>query len=74
VSTPERPVNAHFVHLTFNGLEAPEDRQFINSVPTSFDLSDEQVDRVIAAGRELLREHPEFQRFLAEYTGEPTTD
>ena len=74
LSTPERPVNAHLVHLTFKDLKAPEDRQFINGVPTSFDLSDEQVDRVIAAGRELLRTHPEFRRFLAEYTGDPATN
>ena len=43
-----------------------EARAYFNKVPTSFKLSDEQVDRLIAVGRQLLREHPDFQRLLAD--------
>ena len=32
-------------------------------------LSDEQVDKLISGGRELLRKNPDFQRFLAAHGG-----
>jgi NTE family protein len=66
LSTPSRKVMPHFIKVDFRALEDPETRRFFNRVPTSFNLTDEQVDRLILAGRELLRANPEFQRFLAE--------
>ena len=42
-----------------------EDREYFNQLPTSLSLSGEQVDRLIAAGRALLRASPEFQRLRA---------
>jgi len=44
-------------------------RRFLNEIPTSFALSTEQVDRLIATGRQLLRDNPEFQRLLASLQG-----
>ena len=32
-------------------------------------LTDEQVDKLIAAGRDLLRDHPDYQRFVASLGG-----
>ena len=69
LSTPDRPVTPHFIRLGFHDLESPEERQYFDSVPTSFNLSDEQVDRLIEAGRELLRKDPDFQRLLADLGG-----
>jgi len=37
-----------------------------NIMPTSFVLSDQQVDALIAAGSELLQGNAEFRRFLAD--------
>lgn len=45
---------------------APERRKFFHRIPTSFTLTDEQVDQLIAAGGELLRSNPEFRRLLAD--------
>ena len=39
---------------------------------TSFSLTDEQVDKLVAASRELLRNKPDFQRFLAGLRGKRT--
>ena len=64
VSTPEKTVEPHFIELSFSHLEKPQVRQFFNKVPTSFSLTDEQVDRLIDAGRTLLRENPKFQHLL----------
>ena len=66
ISTPGRPVESYFILLDFNGIEDPEQREFLNQMPTSFSLTDEQVDALIAAGGELLRNHPEFRRLMAD--------
>jgi len=66
LSTPEKTVHPYFIELSFEELKQPEVRLFFNKIPTSFKLSDEQVDRLIAVGRQLLREHPDFQRLLAD--------
>lgn len=64
VSTPEKPVEPFFIELSFAQLKKPEVRMFFNKVPTSFSLTGEEVDRLIDAGRTLLRENPDFQRLL----------
>ena len=64
ISTPERPVQAYFIELKLSELPDPADQNFVNSVPTSFTLTDEQVDKMIWAGRALLRNNPDFKRLL----------
>ena len=63
-STPERPVTFHFVDVSFNQVRDDSERDFLNSIGTNFDLSDEQVDRLIAAARKVLRESTELQAFI----------
>jgi NTE family protein len=69
LSAPGRQVRPYFVRVGFQDIEEPKLRLLFNQVPTSFSLSDEQVDRLIAAGRELLRNNPDYQRFVAELGG-----
>jgi NTE family protein len=69
LSSPGRPVKPYFIQVGFRDIQQPERQQFFNQVPTSFSLTDEQVDELIAAGRELLRHDPDFQRFLAGLDG-----
>ncbi len=45
------------------------ERRFLNTIGTSFDLSDEQIDRLIAAARKVLRKSPEFHAFLKRTQG-----
>ena len=52
------------VYVGFDELEDEEERQFLKWLPTSFVLTDREVDRLRAAGRRLLRESPEFQQLL----------
>jgi NTE family protein len=68
----ESPLDAHgrraqtyLPVVAFESLEDPKERAYFNALPTSFYLADEAVDRLIAVGRRLLRESPEFQRFMA---------
>jgi len=69
LSTPQRPVEAYFIFLSFKDIKDPERRAFFNEVPTSFNLTTEQVEGLIEVGGELLRDHPEFRRLLADLHG-----
>jgi NTE family protein len=66
LSTPETPVTPYFIRLDFKDIQDPERRKFFNQIPTNFHLSDEQVDRLIEAGGELLRNNSEFRRLLSD--------
>jgi NTE family protein len=69
LSTPERPVTQYFIRLSFQEVPDGPLRRFLNEVPTSLALDDVQIDRLIATGRELLRNNADFQRLLASLHG-----
>ena len=69
LSTPERAVSPYFIRLSFESVPDGPLRRFLNEIPTSFALSDEQVDRLIDTGRTLLRENPDFQRLVRSLGG-----
>jgi NTE family protein len=66
LSTPEHPVSTHFIQIKFDSIADEKEREFLNNIPTSFSLTDEQVDALIKAGRELLRNNPDFKKLIAE--------
>jgi NTE family protein len=57
-------VDASLIDLEFDGLADPAEREFLNSVPTALSLPDATIDRLIAAGRQLLRESPEYRALV----------
>lgn len=69
LSTPQRTVESYFIHVRFEDIKDPAQRAFFNTVPTSFRLTGEQVDRLIEVGGQLLRDNPEFRRLLADLRG-----
>jgi NTE family protein len=64
MSTPEHQVMPYFIEVTFEQIPDPTLKLFLNKVPTSFSLTDEQVDTLISSARELVRQDPEFQRLV----------
>jgi NTE family protein len=72
LSTPGRPVTPYFIQVGFRDIAQPAQLQFFNRIPTSFSLADEQVDKLIAAGRHILRSNPDFRRLVAGLGGAPT--
>jgi NTE family protein len=60
---------AFVVEIAFESLSNEKEREYFDGLPTSFTLSDEAVDRLIDAGRRLLRESPDYQRMLAALGG-----
>ena len=70
LSKPGRLTEPYFILLDFHGIQDVEQRLFLNQTPTSFSLTDEQVDGLIEAGGELLRNDPEFRRLLSDMAAE----
>lgn len=66
LSNSDQPLDAYFIRLSFDQIKDQKMRRYINQIPTSFALTDEQVDAVIKAGRDLLLENQEFQRLLRD--------
>jgi len=64
LSTPARPVIPYFIKLDFERIVDKKQRNIFNNMATSFSLPDEEVDKLIEAGRGLLRQSPEFQKLL----------
>lgn len=55
------------VDINFESLtENPDRQKYFLFLPTSFSLSRQQVDDLIAVGGELLEKSPEFQRFMRD--------
>ncbi len=63
LSASGKQVTGIFIEVSFDLLEA-EERRYFKRLPTSFKLSDEQVDRLREVGGRLLRASPEFQGLL----------
>ena len=70
VSTPEHPVTPYFIELDVTGIDDPAVRQAFNQTPTSFRLTDEQVDLMIELGGSLLRKNPTYQALLRDLDAE----
>jgi NTE family protein len=69
LSRPEQAVESYFVSIDFKDVQQAERKRYLNQIPTSFSLKAEQVDELIAVGRELLLSNQEFQRFIRDLGG-----
>mgnify|MGYP001814320719 CR=1 FL=1 len=65
LSTPEHKVNPFFIKLEFESIADERIRLIFNNMATSFSLPDEEVDNLIEAGHQLLRQSPDYQRLIA---------
>jgi NTE family protein len=64
LSTPGHTVTPYFIKLDFQSIGNRQQRNIFNNMATSFSLPDDEVDQLIEAGHQLLRQSPEFQRLL----------
>lgn len=61
---PEVLVDDYVIGVNFYRLGDRESIEHFSTMPTSFNLKSTDVDDLIAAGRSLLTNHPEFQRLV----------
>ena len=59
------------VDVSFAAHPDRAEREYLNNLPTSFVLADEQVDRLRAAAGTAIRQSPEFQRLLGDLSANP---
>lgn len=62
-------VDLFAIDVSFEAHPDAAERTFLNQTPTSFALTDEQVDRLRQAAGVILRTSPEYQRLLKEIGG-----
>ncbi|PWQ92085.1 patatin-like phospholipase family protein [Leucothrix pacifica] len=66
LSTPQQKVKPYFIRLNFKDVKNADTRNKLNEIPTSFNLSNEQVDLLIKTGSDLLNSNAEFKRLLKD--------
>ena len=57
-------VQPYFIDLNVDDVKDPQDRLYLNQIPTSFSLEQAQVDKVIETAKQLLRQNEDYQRLL----------
>jgi NTE family protein len=60
-------VEFHAIEVSFDALSDPEERRYFETLPTSFSLPADVVDRLTEVAGRLLRESAEYRAFLAEF-------
>jgi hypothetical protein len=65
--------NLYFTEVSFDTALSPEVSRYLNSLPTSLQLEDEQVNRLIAAARLALRHDASFKKFKQNNSGRLTS-
>jgi len=65
--------NLYFTEVSFDTALSPEVSRYPNNLPTSLQLEDEQVDRLIAGARLSLRRDASFKKFKQNNNGRLTS-
>ena len=65
LSSPDKPVRFEFVEVSLARVIDPDERRYLRRIEMSFNLSDDKVDRLIRAARQMLRESPNLTGALA---------
>lgn len=64
VNTPD--INLYAINVAFNQLEDQQEYEYLNSLPTSFSLSPEAVDRLRAAAKKIVLSSPELNTIMQD--------
>ena len=62
----EKHIDFHFIEVDFERAPDEAERTYLTTIPTSFRLNREQVDKLRSAGKQILEDNPDFQAFLEE--------
>jgi NTE family protein len=64
-------IELYAIDVSFEANPDPAERDYLNDLPTSFVLTDEQVDRLRAAAGTAIRTSSEFKRLLQDLQAPP---
>jgi len=57
-------VQPYFIDLNVDDVKDPQEKLYLNQIPTSFHLEKEQTDKLIETAKNLLRQNEDYQRLL----------
>ena len=63
------PTRVFFIEVGFDQVEDDNLNEMLNSMPTTLELDDNEIDQIITAGRILLRKEPSYMRFVENNKG-----
>ncbi len=66
LSDETKTVDAHFVRVSFDDVADEEVSKELNRIPTTFSLTNEQVDLLVETGKKLLRNNPVFTKAVQD--------
>ncbi len=64
-----KPIDFYIVHVAFDALPDPKEREYFNGIPTSLYLPEEQVDRLREAASQILYNDKQFQQLVKDLGG-----
>ena len=64
-----RDLKIYTAEVAFDSVEAKTMKSMLNSLPTSLELSNQDVDLLIGTASQLLRQQPGYREFLADNQG-----
>ena len=59
-------IEFYAIDINFDAIADPDEKRYFRNLPTSFVLTDEQVDRLREMAGRLLRQSPDYQRLLRD--------
>ncbi|MDT7041379.1 patatin-like phospholipase family protein [Candidatus Nitronereus thalassa] len=65
IAPPPYPAQ-YRIHVNFEAIADPKQREYFLTLPTTLTLPKDQVDKIVGMGQTLLRESPEFQKLLKD--------
>lgn len=71
LSESDTNINPYFIEVNIEDVKDPEELLYLNQIPTSFYLEKEQADKVIDAGRTLLRNNEQYIKLLTNIGAHP---
>ena len=54
------------IDVSFTALKDPQEREYLNQLPTSFVLTSEEVDRLRAAAAQILKDSSDVQKVIKD--------
>ena len=64
VFTPDADI--YFIDVSLGAMDDPDEQEYLMKVPTSLNLTDEQIDRLLVAASRLIMRDPEFKRLMKD--------
>lgn len=57
-------IQPYFIELSIDDVKDPDEKLYLNKIPTSFTLEKEQVDKLIDTAKSLLHQNEDYQKLL----------